>query len=292
MQKYEVEAFSSNNHFADHEDISIVMAVYNHEATVAEALESALMQEMPYKSVIYCLNDASTDRSGEILYDYESRYPGRIKVFTSPNNLGSGKKSFLYHQPPVKGRYWCLLAGDDYWTTSDKLAKQIAFLDAHSDYVGCSCNSVMKNEVSGEVSIIKPDRNTWNLLDLILLKHKYAFYVHTTSIIWRNIYKQGFSFLPPAFTRKFASGDVVLTHMMLGRGGKLHNIPEVMSCYRVTGRGVWTSKSKEEQAQMNYELEEKIRRSTSYKFRVYLHLQKLRQYSNLIMKLVPGPVNE
>ncbi|MGB5157413.1 MAG: hypothetical protein WBN77_08240 [Desulfobacterales bacterium] len=39
------------------EDISIVMAVYNHENTVAEALESALMQEMPYRSVIYCLND-------------------------------------------------------------------------------------------------------------------------------------------------------------------------------------------------------------------------------------------
>ena len=40
------------------EDISIIMAIYNHENTLAEAIESALMQVMPYKSVIYCLNDA------------------------------------------------------------------------------------------------------------------------------------------------------------------------------------------------------------------------------------------
>ena len=65
------------------EDISIVMAVYNHEDTLAQALDSALMQEMPYTSIIYCLNDASTDTSAEILIDYEMRYPGKIKVFTS-----------------------------------------------------------------------------------------------------------------------------------------------------------------------------------------------------------------
>ncbi|PCJ83906.1 MAG: hypothetical protein COA54_14670 [Thiotrichaceae bacterium] len=274
------------------EDISIVMAVYNHETTVSEALESALMQEMPYKSMIYCLNDASTDRSGEILDAYEKRYPDRIKVFTSPSNLGSGKKSFLYHQPPVKGKYWCLLAGDDYWTTRDKLAKQIAFLDTHPDFVGCSCNTVMKNETSGEESIIQPSRNTWNLLDLILLKHKYAFYVHTTSIIWRNIYKKRGSFLPPAFKKNFASGDVILAHMMLGKGGKLNNIPEVMSCYRVTGRGVWTSKSKKEQAEMNNVLEEKLRRATPVKYKLILHLQKLRSQSSIIKKLVPGPIND
>jgi len=146
------------------EDISIVMAVYNHEATVAEALESALMQEMPYKSMIYCLDDASTDRSGEILSDYAKKYPDRIKVYTSPQNLGSGKKSFLFHQPPVKGKYWCLLAGDDFWTRPDKLAKQITFLNTHPGFVGCSCNTIMKNENTGEESIIEPSRNTFNLI--------------------------------------------------------------------------------------------------------------------------------
>jgi len=274
------------------EDISIIMAIYNHENTLAEAIESALMQVMPYKSVIYCLNDASTDRSGEIASNYEKKYPDRVKVYTSPENLGSGKKSFLYHRPPVKGRYWCLLAGDDYWTSSDKLRQQIGFLDSHLDYVGCSCNTIMKNEVTGDESIIEPSRNTWNLFDLILLNHKYAQYVHTTSIIWRNIYSDNDTFLPPGFKKEYAHGDVMLSHMMLDSGGKMKNIPEVMSCYRVTGKGVWTSKSQNKQENINKSLKKYIYRSLPFKYKVYLYLELVWRNSGKLKKLFPGPVNE
>tara|TARA_R110002094_G_scaffold41564_6_gene53968 strand:+ start:14001 stop:14858 length:858 start_codon:yes stop_codon:yes gene_type:complete len=256
------------------EDISIVMAVYNHEATVAEALESALMQEMPYSSVIYCLNDASTDRSGEILSNYASKYPDRIKVYTSPKNLGSGKQSFLYHQPPANGRYWCLLAGDDFWTSPDKLAKQIVFLDANPEFTGVSCDTIVKNEITGKNSFIKPSKNEFNLFDLILLKHKYLFYVHTTSIIWRNIYINKGFFLPPAFKNKFARGDVILMHMMLGKGGKVKNIPEVMSCYRMTGKGVWTSKTEEEQKNLNNDLQINLNRAISIRIKIYVFIHK------------------
>tara|TARA_B110000971_G_scaffold130497_1_gene133428 strand:+ start:375 stop:1181 length:807 start_codon:yes stop_codon:yes gene_type:complete len=268
------------------------MAVYNHETTVAEALDSALMQKMPYRSVIYCLNDASTDRSGEILGEYAKRYPGRVKVYTSPTNFGSGKQSFLYHRPPANGRYWCLLAGDDFWTSPDKLAKQITFLDANPEFTGASCDTLVKNEVTGEESFIKPCRNEFNLLDLILLKHKYAFYVHTTSIIWRNIYIHKGFFLPPAFKKKYARGDVMLMHMMLGKGGKVKNIPEVMSCYRMTGRGVWTSKSEEEQKKLNDGLVRNSNQSVSIRIRIYLFLQPYRSKYKVFNAFIPGPINE
>jgi len=274
------------------ENISILMSVYNHEATLAEALESALMQEMPYKSVIYCLDDASTDRSGEILKEYAQRYPNQIKVFTSPQNLGSGKKSFLYHRPPVKGKYWCLLAGDDYWTTLDKLAKQITFLDKHPGFVGCSCNTVMKNEITGEESIIEPSRNTFNLLDVLLMKREYRFYVHTSSIIWRNIYSDKGSFLPPEFKKKYAFGDFMLMHMMLVKGGKLENIPEVMSCYQVTGRGVWTSKTAEEQAEITSKLEAGISRLLPFKYKFLLFLREWERCPAMIKNKLPRPINE
>ena len=277
-------------HIVEPEDISIVMAVYNHEYTVAEAIESALMQEMPYRSVIYCLNDASTDKSAEILSAYEEKYPDRIKVYTSPKNLGSGKKSFLYHRPPVKGRYWCLLAGDDYWTSRDKLAQQIAFLDAHHDYAGCSCNTLARNEMTGEERIIAPARNTWNLLDLLL--RTCPLYVHTSSVVWRNIYlDQGF-FLPPAFKKKFARGDVVLMHAMLSKGGKVQNIPEVMACYRVTGRGVWSSLSAKDQVESYKNLVPKmIRQATPIKYKIFVSMQNLRRHSRILRNLIPGPVN-
>ena len=259
-------------------DVSIIMAVYNHEATLREALDSALMQEMPYTSVIYCLNDASTDGSGEILNEYAHKHPDRIKVYTSPTNQGCAKRSFLYHRPPVNSRYWCLLEGDDYWTRPDKLAKQIEFLDRNRDFVGCSCNTLMKNENSGEERVIQPSRNIFNLLDLLLLRQRYAFYVHTSSIVWRNIYSRRGRFLPPAFEKEYAHGDFVLMHMMLGKGGKLYNIPEIMSCYRVTGRGLWTSKSDAEKKEITANTEYGIRKSLPLRYKLMLFLwQRLPQ---------------
>jgi hypothetical protein len=278
------ELTPSQDVYFDREDISIVMPIYNHENTIAEAIESVLMQEMPYTSIIYCLNDASTDKSADILNDYSKRFPGRIKVYTNPQNLGSGKSSIIYQEPPIFGRYWCILEGDDYWSAKDKLAKQISFLDANSEFIGCSGNTVVKNEMTGEERIIKPDRNTWNLLDLILLRQKYAFYVHTSSIIWRNIYIHQGSFLPPSFREAAGIGDLFLMHMMLCMGGKMQNIPEIMSCYRVTGRGLWTSKSPEEQAELNMILLKNIDRSIPDKYKVLSRYHKIKS-------LIPGPVN-
>jgi glycosyltransferase involved in cell wall biosynthesis len=274
------------------EDISIVMAVYNHEATVAQALESALAQVMPYKSMIYCINDASTDSSAEILEKYASKYPDKIRVFTSPSNLGSGKKAFLFHKPPVKGKYWCLLAGDDFWTDESKLFKQITFLNENKDFVGCGCDTVVKDEVRGVESFIRPCKNIFNIFDLILLKHKYAFYVHTTSLVWRNINKNKDTFLPPAFKKDFAKGDVILAHMMLGGGGKLYNIPEVMSCYRITGLGVWSSLSSGQQEEMNNKLECNLKRATPMMIKVFIHFQFLRDKYKLFQRLIPGAINE
>ena len=288
-----MEAFVKNTAFnEEREDISIVMPIYNHEATLAQALESALMQEMPYTSVIYCFNDCSTDSSAKILAEYAGKYPQKIKVYTNPKNLGSGKASYLYHRPPIKGRYWCILEGDDYWTTCDKLAKQIAFLNCHLDYTGCCCHTIMKNEVTGEESIINPSKNTWNLLDLILLKHKYAFYVHTSSIIWRNIFLDRGFFLPPAFQKENVFGDVVLMHAMLSRGGNMHNIPEIMSCYRVTGKGIWTRLSKQQQAQINEQLPKTIARILPLRFKLFLYLKKHLNESSVFIKYIPKPLNE
>lgn len=276
---------------SESEDISIVMAVYNHEATLVEALESALMQKMPYTSVIYCFDDASTDKSAEILSEYAKRYPGKIRVYTNPENLGSGKKSFHYHRPPVKGRFWCFLAGDDYWTSPHKVAKQVAFLESNPEYSGCSCKTVMKNEITGEESIIEPSCNSWNLMDLML--NRYALYVHTSSVTWRNIYLEKGFFLPPQFRKKYASGDVVLMHMMLAKGGKIKNIPEVMSCYRYTGKGIWSMKTDKEREDFNNRvLPKMISRSIPLKYKFYISLQKRWPRSKIIKRFVPRYINE
>lgn len=274
------------------EDISIVMAVYNHERTLAAALDSALRQEMPYRSKIYCFNDASTDNSAAILQEYAERFPGRIQIFTSPVNQGSGKKSYLFHRPHIQGRYWCFLEGDDYWLSTNKLAKQLEFLEKHSDYVGCSCTAVLFNEITLQDKLIKPSVSNWNLLDLIYNPNKHRLYVHTASIVWRNIYlaERNF-FLPREFEKPYATGDVMLAHMMLARGGLMHNIDQAMSCYRYTGDGVWSALSYEQQVALNKRVAAGVERSLPVRYRLLRSLQPIRNSWPLLQKVIPGAIN-
>ena len=274
------------------EDISIVMCVYNHEDTVSEALESVLNQETNYRYVIYCLNDASTDNSCAVIQAYADKYPEKVKLFTTADNQGTGKKSILFHNPPVNGKYWALLAGDDYWTDNNKLNEQISFLEAEDDFVGCSSYTIMKNEINGEESFFKPRVDSFNLLDLHLNEGSPSHYVHPSSIVWKNIYRDKKSFLPHRFRLDIATGDVMLKNAMLVCGKKMKIIPKVMSCYRYTGKGVWSSLTKEEQSHFNASLLSNIVKILPFKWKLILLLQKSRLNVKGLKAIIPGPINE
>lgn len=256
-----------------HTDISIVMSIYNHEDTISEAIESVLAQQGDLTIKLYCLNDASTDDSAEVIERYRQKYPNIINVFTSKVNLGSGKKQFYSHRPPVESKYWCFLAGDDYFLDNNKLIKQFSYLQSNLDTVGCSCNTLLKNELDQTESIIKPSVNDWNIFDIYCQSKPPSLYVHTSSILWRNNQlKHGF-FLPPAFEKEGVRGDVMLGLLMIEEGGSMHNMPETMSCYRYTGTGVWSSLSKEQQKSFNtnvYENTKKLFRLRT-RLRFYFH---------------------
>ena len=67
-------------------DVSVLMTVYNGEATVAQALESLLQQSGPeYSYEIVVVDDGSMDKTPSILSHYSARHssvrllhPGRV----------------------------------------------------------------------------------------------------------------------------------------------------------------------------------------------------------------------
>jgi hypothetical protein len=141
-------------------------------------------------------------------------------------------------------------------------------------------------------------------MDLIRNHRQYALYVHTSSLLWRNIFytKRGF-FLPAEFEKKYATGDVMLFHMMLAQGGKISHIQETMSCYRVTGRGVWSKMSKKEQKDFNMNLKRKLSRAIPLKYKIANLIQvaveiiqtgveTLGKYWKKIQARLPRPINE
>ena len=71
--------------------IAVVMAVYNKEKYVAEAIESIINQTLGFKKNIQLIlvNDKSTDSTLEILEEYQDKWPENITLITNDINMGS-----------------------------------------------------------------------------------------------------------------------------------------------------------------------------------------------------------
>jgi len=116
--------------------VSISCITYNHEKYIEDALQGFLSQETDFPFEILIHDDASTDRTVNILREYEVKYPKLIKpIYQKENQYSRGIKiSATYQYPRALGKYIAMCEGDDYWIDPYKLQKQVDFLEANPDY--------------------------------------------------------------------------------------------------------------------------------------------------------------
>ncbi len=114
--------------------VSVGMLTYNHEKYIASALDSILMQEVNFDYDIVICDDCSTDRTQEIILEYQKKYPNVIKPYFNETNLG-GQNNANKLRTLCLGKYRATLEGDDYWITTSKLQRQVDFLEENPDYM-------------------------------------------------------------------------------------------------------------------------------------------------------------
>lgn len=109
-----------------HSLISIILPVYNAEATIARTVASVLAQTYSDFELLV-INDGSEDRTFDILSDIAD---ARITIFSYPNaGLSVSRNRGLRH---ATGDYVTLIDADDLWTP-DKLEAQLKALQAHPE---------------------------------------------------------------------------------------------------------------------------------------------------------------
>lgn len=112
--------------------VSLLMAVYNGEAFLDEALQSVRDQSFREFEVII-VNDGSTDRTGAIIEQWRTK-DSRLRVL---NQAHEGLVSALNHGLELaRGEYVARMDADDV-CVPERLAAQLAFMDAHPE-VGIS----------------------------------------------------------------------------------------------------------------------------------------------------------
>lgn len=223
--------------------VSVMVISFNHERFIRQTLDSILMQEVDFPIEINVIDDASTDGTQAIVYEYSQRYPGVVNCYFNPVNVGhiATQLNTIRGFKTLRGRYFALLEGDDYWTDSRKIAKQVAFLEGHADFVACAHQTLkVFDDNSKPPEHFLPfkafGRNVAEMYDLISM----AGVFHLSSILYRNVFYQS----PPACLYDEASCEVTI-NMLYGMYGKFYCLEDYMSAYRVHGGGVFSGRTYE-----------------------------------------------
>ena len=122
--------------------VSVVIAVFNGEPTIAATLESVFAQRFDGPLEVIVVNDGSTDGTRALL----DRYSDRIRVIDQENRGVSAARNAGIRA--AAGEYIALLDADDTWT-DDKLAKTVPVLDQNPECVAVYSDGITLDSTGG-----------------------------------------------------------------------------------------------------------------------------------------------
>lgn len=212
--------------------VSILMPAYNHEAFIERAVASVLAQSGNVDFELVVAEDCSTDATRDILRGLAEKAGGRIRLLQRQANLG-GSRNFADAYRSCRGEYIALLEGDDYWTDPQKLAKQVAALEANPHWSLCFHRAATVDERDRPCGAPFPRRvpRETSIEDILR-----ANYVPTCSIVLR---RRAVPVLP-SWWCETQIGDWPLC-ILASENGALGFLPEVMACYRLHGKSSFSS---------------------------------------------------
>lgn len=211
--------------------VSTLITAYNHEIFIHECIEGFLMQKTIFPVEIIIHDDASTDRTTEIIKEYKIKNPTLFKTIFQSENQYSQKvdiyNEFLY--PKTQGKYIALCEGDDYWIDPLKLQKQVDFLEKNNNY-----NLIYTNFITSIDGINHKVQNNYN--------HEFSF---LNSLRRKQGSTLSLMFRADAVTKKkmpksykyLLSGDLGLEWYLL-QFGKGYYLKDITGFYRIHKNGI------------------------------------------------------
>lgn len=225
--------------------VSVLFITYNHEPYLKQSLDAVLMQETDFDYEIVVGEDCSTDNTRAILREYADRYPDKFRLLFREKNFGRPTMNVYDTGMHCEGDYIAFLEGDDYWTDSKKLQKQVDFLDKNPEYMACThtCEVVDKYG-NPENDIEAVNLYNWDG-DYTFEDYKNQPYWpgQTATVVSRNFFKEGrFDYTILYKAHDFLDDGVILLFLLLQ--GKIFRMKETMSAWRFVkkdGEGNWNS---------------------------------------------------
>ncbi len=150
-------------------------------------------------------------------------------------------------------KYEAICEGDDYWIDPSKLQKQVFFLENNPKYSAVFSNILIRDERLTPIKeyLTQIKKNDFNLFDVL----------SGTMFGLQNICMRKEVLLNTHLQNIKANGDLI-TYYLCAKYGKIHRINGVFATYRLTGKGIASSRSKREQLiheiKERYEFQEQL----------------------------------
>lgn len=218
--------------------VTVCITTYNLERYIAQALESVLAQNTDFQYEIIVGDDCSTDGTRDILHRYQKDHPDKIRLILHKTNIGVNKNDYSLINE-AKGEYIAWLDGDDYWTDTDKLSKQVRILDSHKEFscVHTGWQDYIENKNIRKGIHIK--QQTWERessgtehVRKILLKQSSG--VRYSSILFRKHIVQNFiNSDSSAFTAVPHLQNDLNIFLILAENGPFYYLDDITTVYRI-----------------------------------------------------------
>jgi glycosyltransferase involved in cell wall biosynthesis len=212
--------------------VSACIISYNQQEYITEAIEGALMQnlDVPYEIVVS--DDCSSDNTSNVIEELAKKDP-RIRVINHTENVG------MHHNwqqaiHACSGEFVALCEGDDLWTDRNKLAKQLAVLQADTSLSGCFTNADIM-EFNGSLSsngYVELNKTIIDTEDLLALHYNP---VPTCTLMFRKSLFTGF---PELYFQSPFADRILHTLLILKSNYSFLNLSTAI--YRKHDNGIWS----------------------------------------------------
>ena len=226
-----------NSSGTTHPMVAIKCLVFNHEPYLRECLDGFVMQQTDFPFVAIVHDDASTDRSADIIREYAERYPDIIRpIYETENQYSKGTLGRVMDAAvdATGAKYIAMCEGDDYWIDPHKLQKQVDILEADSSLMAVVTDTSVVSNTSDIITekrggVVKDDiEGKYTLRDFFgTPQHAYP----TASVVYRNMHQQEIRAMR-AHTANAYLGDWTLW-IILHTFGDFYYLNQVTTAYRI-----------------------------------------------------------
>ena len=231
--------------------VSVHMITYNHEPYIRQAIEGVMSQQTDFEFELVIGEDCSTDKTREICFEYQKKYPEKIRVLWAEQNVnrlgGNGRRTLVR----CRGEFIAFCEGDDCWTDPHKLQKQVDAMRANPSVGLCFARAKLMTQATGTEKL-------WDRNDHIphgLIKGADFFRWHVFGRALADAPGEDIEFLmtattlvrKSAFDKVRADSEIFTWRLCLGDStlwlglatvSDVYYLPDVVSTYRVQPGGV------------------------------------------------------